>query len=65
MNQTVKEGFVLNLLDLINCSLLMGCFIACELKYSNDKEHFLLNLHVVRVLDKACTVIRLFSTSMF
>lgn len=63
MNQTVKEGFVLNLLDLIN--LLMGCFIACELKYSNDKENFLLNLHVVRVLDKACTVIRLFSTSMF
>lgn len=47
MNQTVKEGFVLNLLDLINRSLLMGCFIACELKYSNDKEHFLLNLHVV------------------
>lgn len=40
MNQTVKEGFVLNLLDLINRSLPMGCFIACYLKYSDDKEHF-------------------------
>lgn len=41
MNQTVKEGFVLNLLDLINRSLLMGCFIACELKYSNDRTFFI------------------------
>lgn len=54
INQMVKEGFVLNLFDIINHRVLVGRFIECYLKYNNDKELLLLNFHVVRVLDKAC-----------